>query len=56
MFWGPFCRSHKNQMLLLGALHVRKEDLEQVYKELRFSIQFLNCKTSQLCTYSHVSK
>ena len=44
MFWGPFCRSYKNQMLLLGALRVRKEGLEPVYRELRFSIEFLNCK------------
>ena len=27
-------------MLLLGALHVRKEDMEPVDKELRFSIEF----------------
>ena len=56
MFWGPCYMSYKNQMLLLGALHVRKEHVEPVDKELRFSIEFLNCKTSQLCSYLHVSK
>lgn len=43
-------------MLLLDTLEVMKEGLGPVYREAKFSVEFLNCKNSQLCTHVHIYK